>query len=374
MASRRSRLSWAVGLLVGLAGGLLILGRPGGMEAGVSRCGVSGEEGSDQVYDNIYQADEDPFAVIGLDGTKPVQETRGDSGGPRDPQRSLLFVGVMTAKKYLPTRAVAVYETWGKELPGKIAFFSSEGSRRPPGHPRLPLVALRGVDDSYPPQKKSFLMLQYMWENYGDRFEWFVRADDDVYMRPDRLARLLRSVDSSRAYFVGQAGRGNQEEFGSLSLEYDENFCMGGPGVVLSRETLARVAPHVRACLGNLYTTHEDVELGRCVRRFAKVSCTWSYEMQTILYHNSSGKDAFTGRLKMKEVHRAITLHPIKRHNHLYRIHNYMKGLKIHDAQQRNLELHRDLATMASLLGRPITDVLSERPFHRKVIGDSSML
>jgi len=49
--------------------------------------------------------------------------------------------------------------------------------------------------------------------------------------------------------------------------------------------------------------------------------------MQTILYHNSSGRDAFTGNLKQKEVHRAITLHPVKQHSHMYRIHNYMKVL-----------------------------------------------
>lgn len=47
--------------------------------------------------------------------------------------------------------------------------------------------------------------------------------------------------------------------------------------------------------------------------------------MQTILYHNSSGSQAFTGRLKYKEVHRAITLHPVKQHKHLYRVHNYMR-------------------------------------------------
>lgn len=38
----------------------------------------------------------------------------------------------------------------------------------------------------------------------------------------------------------GQAGRGNNEEFGLLSLEFDENFCMGGPGILLSRETLKK--------------------------------------------------------------------------------------------------------------------------------------
>uniref|UniRef100_A0A8D8TS28 Hexosyltransferase n=1 Tax=Cacopsylla melanoneura TaxID=428564 RepID=A0A8D8TS28_9HEMI len=264
---------------------------------------------------------------------------------------SLLFVGVMTANAYLATRAAAVYETWAKDVPGRVAFFSSEISRLPPNQPDLPLIKLRGVDDSYPPQKKSFMMLQYMWEHYGDRFEWFMRADDDVYVRTDKLEGVLRSVDSSKPQFIGQAGRGNQEEFGLLSLEYDENFCMGGPGIILSRATLALVAPHIKYCLKNLYTTHEDVELGRCVQKFAGIPCTWSYEMQNILYHNSSGRDAFTGNLKVKEVHRAMTLHPVKRHKHMYRIHNYMRGLKIHEISQETLFKHRDIYTMLHLLG-----------------------
>ena len=74
----------------------------------------------------------------------------------------------------------------------------------------------------------------------ADKFEWFIRADDDVYIRSDKLEQLLRSVDSKKVHFIGQAGRGNQEEFGLLSLEYDENFCMGGPGIIMSREVLSR--------------------------------------------------------------------------------------------------------------------------------------
>lgn len=79
----------------------------------------------------------------------------------------------------------------------------------------------------------------------------------------------------------GQAGKGNTEEFGLLSLEYDENFCMGGPGVILSRETLRRVAPHIPTCLKNLYSTHEDVEIGRCVQKYAGIPCTWNYEVKS---------------------------------------------------------------------------------------------
>lgn len=47
--------------------------------------------------------------------------------------------------------------------------------------------------------------------------------------------------------------------------------------------------------------------------------------MQTILHHNGSGAAAYTGRLKRREVHRAITLHPVKDHRHMYRLHTYFK-------------------------------------------------
>ncbi|XP_055545377.1 chondroitin sulfate synthase 1 isoform X1 [Wyeomyia smithii] len=268
---------------------------------------------------------------------------------PDNSQHNLVFVGVMTAKDFLPTRAKAVYDTWGKNIPGRIAFFSSEESVAD----YLPLVALKGVDDRYPPQKKSFMMLHYMYEHYIDKFEWFARADDDVFVRTDKLEQFLRSIDSSKPQFIGQAGRGNSEEFGLLSLEFDENFCMGGPGVIMSRETLRRVAPHIPTCLKNLYSTHEDVEVGRCVQKFAGIPCTWNYEMQSILHHNSSGNRAFSGNLKNKEVHSAITLHPVKRPAFMYRLHAYTLGLKAQELRQQSLLLHRDIAQMTALLQIP---------------------
>nr|XP_019542414.2 LOW QUALITY PROTEIN: chondroitin sulfate synthase 1-like [Aedes albopictus] len=268
---------------------------------------------------------------------------------PENSQRNLVFVGVMTAKDFLQSRARAVYDTWGKTIPGRIAFFSSEESVADD----LPLVALKGVDDRYPPQKKSFMMLHYMYEHYIDKFEWFARADDDVFIRTDKLEKFLRSVDSAKPQFIGQAGRGNSEEFGLLSLEFDENFCMGGPGVIMSRETLRRVAPHIPTCLKNLYSTHEDVEVGRCVQKFAGIPCTWNYEMQSILHHNSSGSRAFSGNLKNKEVHSAITLHPVKKPAFMYRLHAYTLGLKAQELRQQSLMLHRDIAQMTALLQIP---------------------
>ena len=107
----------------------------------------------------------------------------GDGGGPISRPRHFLYVGVMTAKKYLDTRAVAAHRTWTRSIPGKVEFFSSEGSETVPLPVPVPVVSLAGVDDSYPPQKKSFMMLKYMHDHYLDKYEWFMRADDDVYIR-----------------------------------------------------------------------------------------------------------------------------------------------------------------------------------------------
>ena len=199
------------------------------------------------------------------------------------PSKRLILVGVMTARKYLTTRVVSAYETWAKSIPGHVIFFSSAGSElaAPPG---IPVIGLRGVDDTYPPQKKSFLMLKYMYDNFADKYEWFMRVDDDVYVKGDKLASFLHSINSSVPHFLGQAGLGTKQEFGQLNLKKNENFCMGGSGMVFSQATLRKVAPNVSYCLKNLYTTHEDVEIGRCVQKFAGISCSWAFEVSTTGY------------------------------------------------------------------------------------------
>uniref|UniRef100_A0A8C0KMZ8 Hexosyltransferase n=1 Tax=Canis lupus dingo TaxID=286419 RepID=A0A8C0KMZ8_CANLU len=112
----------------------------------------------------------------------------GGAAAPSSRPRDFLYVGVMTAQKYLGSRALAAQRTWARFIPGRVEFFSSEqspnaGASQPP--PPLPVIALPGVDDSYPPQKKSFMMIKYMHDHYLDKYEWFMRADDDVYIKGD---------------------------------------------------------------------------------------------------------------------------------------------------------------------------------------------
>ncbi|XP_071844885.1 chondroitin sulfate synthase 1-like [Apostichopus japonicus] len=259
------------------------------------------------------------------------------------PSKNLIFVGVMTAAKFLPTRAVAVNRTWAQTIPGQVTFFSS-GLSEVPAEWNLPLVSLQGVDDAYPPQKKSFMMLKYMHDNFIDKYEWFMRADDDVYIKGYKLEPFLRSLNGTKRLYVGQVGLGKTEEKGLLHLKHGENYCMGGPGMIFSRETLKSIAPHISYCLKNLWSVHEDVEVGRCVRKFAEVDCTWSYEMPTLFYQNYSiGTLPFTGNLHTSDVWNAITLHPIKRTRHMYRLHAYLESQYIAEKRLQILSYYREI-------------------------------
>ncbi|XP_038660641.1 chondroitin sulfate synthase 3-like [Scyliorhinus canicula] len=264
--------------------------------------------------------------------------------------KRFLYVGVMTAKKYLDSRSVAAYRTWASSIPGKVEFFSSQGSQDILTPVPIPLISLPGVDDSYPPQKKSFMMLKYMHDLYLERYEWFMRADDDVYIKGERLEELLRSLNSSQPIYLGQTGLGTTEELGKLALEPGENFCMGGPGMIFSREVLRRMVPHIGECLREMYTTHEDVEIGRCVRRFANTQCVWSYEMQQLFYENyEHNKKGYIQDLRSSKIHNAITLHPNKRPDYQYRLHNYLLTRKVSELRHRTIQLHRESVSMSKL-------------------------
>ncbi|KAM8872085.1 chondroitin sulfate synthase 3-like [Synchiropus picturatus] len=282
----------------------------------------------------------------------------GDEGKHVTKPKRFLFVGVMTAKKYLATRAVAAHRTWASSIPGKVEFFSSEGSEEVLVPVPVPVVSLEGVDDSYPPQKKSFMMLKYIHDHYLDKYEWFMRADDDVYIRGEKLELFLRSLNSSKPLYLGQTGLGMPEELGRLALEPGENFCMGGPGMIFSREVLRRMVPHISTCLKEMYTTHEDVEVGRCVRRFGGTQCVWSYEMQQLFYENyERNKKGFIEDLHSSKIHNAITLHPNKWPAYQYRLHNYMLTREISKLRYQTILLHREGLLMTQLSD---TEVLLE--------------
>ena len=217
--------------------------------------------------------------------------------------RGRIFIGVITAQKYLATRAKAIHETWAKDVgpASRVVFYVGEDcDTSAPALSDMTIVKLENVSDGeYPPQRKVFAALQHMYRYHGNSYHWFVRADDDVYIRVPRLDTLLGRLDSNEKIYLGRAGVGKKKDVRRLQLMSSERYCMGGPGVVLSRATLSAVAPHLGRCLeavedhnraeGGVGVSggawfNEDVELGRCISRTIGIQCSHSREVCTCIY------------------------------------------------------------------------------------------
>lgn len=231
--------------------------------------------------------------------------------------KKYIYIGVLSNKLFLNTRFKASHETWGKSRLATVKYYAQSESEHE-SIVRLP----EDVDDSvYPPQRKSFRMLQHMCK-YVDSYQWFMRADDDSYVKIDKLIKFLSNIDARHYHYIGQAGFGREEEDVGLG---NSIYCMGGPGMVFSSVLLKRMCPHIETCINNVASKHEDTEIGRCVNSYVGVNCTSSYEMRQLFYfHYPERQGSFSGPLNgivstiMKT---ALTLHPLKNKDYFYRFH-----------------------------------------------------
>src|SRR5699024_4601442 len=91
-------------------------------------------------------------------------------------------------------------------------------------------------------------------------------------------------------------------------------------------------------------------EVGRCVQRFAHTSCTWSYDMQNLFYHNQSMQSLILkGEFPSKQLLNAITIHPIKDHFVMKRLYLYYKNL-IHDQLKlESTKIYRELKRIGQI-------------------------
>lgn len=144
----------------------------------------------------------------------------------------------------------------------------------------LPVIHIDVEDNIYPPQRKALTMIWYIYEHFVHDYEWFIRADDDVYLKTDRLAAFLERLDSYEEIVICQSGTGRKEDVGRLGFEKDDNFCLGEPGVIMSWSLLVKVRPQMIYCLKGVASTQEDTEVGRCITHYAGVRCPWAYEVR----------------------------------------------------------------------------------------------
>ena len=191
--------------------------------------------------------------------------------------RRPLYVGVVSSNE---KRAHNVYNTWGKYLSnGSIHFYMNTGGYEP--ETSLPIVEVPLAYNLL--LKKSFYTYKHMYEHI-DCHDWFIRADDDIYLRIPQILKFISNRNPSKPHYIGQQGAGKPNDLPFLKLKKSDRYCMGGSGVIISRELLKRIGPHLDTCLENdAVSYHDDVEFGRCVIRKLGIQCAPGYVVHIII-------------------------------------------------------------------------------------------
>ena len=199
-----------------------------------------------------------------------------------------LLVAVITSEENLKV-ANSIYSTWGLDVSQILFFVGDECNMSSPAAIGLPVIRLPGVRDVpiHSPEK-TFAVMKYLYENYADRFHWFMRTGHDLYVRGEKLEKFLMRFDPSEKIYLGRLAKDNSE---TLQLLSRERVCMGGPGVILSRGALIELVRHLDYCLGAIEQhnrdsrdpwTQDHVELGRCISRTLGIQCSQSAEVSCI--------------------------------------------------------------------------------------------
>ncbi|XP_070543153.1 chondroitin sulfate synthase 3-like [Ptychodera flava] len=283
--------------------------------------------------------------------------------------RKQLYVGVLTAGRFLKTRATACNRTWGQGVPD-LEFFSQVKTTNDWS---LPIVTLQNIsDDVYPPQQKAFEMLKYMCNHHIHDFNWFLRADDDVYVKVDKLLAFLSQIDHGKMVYIGQPGHGFPEVRHKLGLD-GHNFCMGGPGVVFSRAALMGLCPHLDQCMAAVVSKEEDVEIGRCVTKHLGIECTRSWEFMDLFYHAykedfHSQRPFSTNLHENPHVIKALTLHYAKEPHIMYRLHRYYTSQKLIETRQTIQNLKETIGMMKDNLLNRVVMATDDRKRMRRPI------
>ncbi|KAK9883004.1 hypothetical protein WA026_001217 [Henosepilachna vigintioctopunctata] len=158
---------------------------------------------------------------------------------------------VMTGPDNHEKKAKHVKNTWGKRC-NIILFMSSKEDKN------LPAVALpvkEGRNNLWAKTKEAF---RYVYNNYRDEADWFLKADDDTYVILENLRYMLQPYHPSEPIYFGC----------KFKPFVKQGYMSGGAGYVLSHEALKRF---VEVGLTNSTGCSkrnggaEDVEMGKCM-------------------------------------------------------------------------------------------------------------
>ncbi|CAD6193852.1 unnamed protein product [Caenorhabditis auriculariae] len=169
------------------------------------------------------------------------------------PKSGKLFCFVETSSKYYDTRVPAVWATWLPRCEHGQFFTPTPLSNSKIPHSTVYANLKDTYEDLF---NKSILSFFYAFTKISDKFDWYLKADDDTYIIVEHLYEYLETLDPKKPYYLGYV----------LKPYFRRGYNGGGAGYILSREAVRRF---IEGAFHNTTTCpwdkFEDTGMARCL-------------------------------------------------------------------------------------------------------------
>ncbi|XP_071966235.1 glycoprotein-N-acetylgalactosamine 3-beta-galactosyltransferase 1-like [Antedon mediterranea] len=161
---------------------------------------------------------------------------------------------IMTSPQTLDLKASNVKETWAKRC-NVALFISSENN---PDFPTVKIETKEGREYLWQKTRGAF---QYIYENYLDKADWFLKGDDDTFIIVENLRYFLSDKNTNEPLYYGR----------KFKPYVKQGYMSGGAGYVLSKAAVKKLVEVAfkdsKKCRpATAVGGAEDVDIGRCLQ------------------------------------------------------------------------------------------------------------
>lgn len=137
--------------------------------------------------------------------------------------------------------------------------------------------------------EKVLLSLLYVYENYGQNYDWFFKGDDDTYVIVENLRHLLRRRPSNISFY-----------YGYIAKTRDRYYPSGGAGYVLSQQALLQFGEQILSKPEKRQTCNkdeaEDINLAYCLAQIGIYVTNARDDHQLERFHPMTFEQHFLGK------------------------------------------------------------------------------
>lgn len=160
----------------------------------------------------------------------------------------------MTNPQNLYKKTIHIKATWAKRC-NVVLYISSEND------PHFPTVKVKSKEGREYLWQKTRNTFQLLYDEYLDKADWFVKADDDTFLVLENLRYMLSEYQPTDSIYFGR----------KFKPYVKQGYMSGGAGYVVSntgvRNLVEKAFKDTKLCKS---VTHvggaEDVEIGKCLQ------------------------------------------------------------------------------------------------------------